>query len=240
MEPAQLWTNGPIYRYRAHPPCTDSLLLADFAETAGVRSCIDLGCGEGLLMLLLCARSPELRIDGVELCEENAALCRRNMADNALSGRVNVIHGDLRLCTNTLPSGAYDLIISNPPYFPAGGGYSSPDAIRSAAREEHGLTPADLCAAAARLCRNGGRFVVVYRSDRLTDLICAMRSAHLEPKRMRFVAHSVEAKPGLVLVEACRNARPGGLVCLPLLVLRGPDGRDSPELKRICHMEDPV
>jgi len=240
MTSTRLWAHGPVYRYKEHPPCTDTLLLADFAGLSGVRRCADLGCGEGLLMLLLSARAPALRVEGVELCPETAERCRHNLIENGLSDRAEVITADLRRCGDFWPAGGFDLVISNPPYFPTGGGRPSPDAVRSAAREEHGLTPAVLCAAAARLCRNGGRFAVVYRPERLSELLCAMSRAGLEPKRLRLAAHSAEARPCLVLVEGCRNARPGGLHCLPLLVLHGPDGTDSPELRRICHLEGAV
>ena len=44
----------------------------------------------------------------------------------------------------------------------------------------------------------------------------------------------IESAPGLCLIEARRGAAPG-LVIEPPLLLRGPDGAESEEIRRIYH-----
>ena len=75
----------------------------------------------------------------------------------------------------------------------------------------------ELCAAAGRLVRNGGRFALVHRPERLADLLEALRSHGLEPKRLRLVQHRADAPPSAVLAEAVRQGRPG-LEILPALL----------------------
>ena len=125
-------------------------------------------------------------------------------------------------------------MVSNPPYFAAGSGLSAPDPARAAARDERSCTLDALCAAAAYLCRWGGSFALVYRPERLAELFCALNAHGLEPKRLRLVQHRFDAAPNLVLVEARRGGKPGLRVEAPLL-LTGPDGGDSEEIKLIYH-----
>jgi tRNA1(Val) A37 N6-methylase TrmN6 len=63
--------------------------------------------------------------------------------------------------------------------------------------------------------KNGGRFALVHRPERLCDLFQALRENRLEPKRLQFL-QSGKNPPSAVLVEAYKQARPG-LRVLPVL-----------------------
>ena len=63
--------------------------------------------------------------------------------------------------------------------------------------------------AAGRLVRNGGRFALCHRPERLVDALSALRAHGLEPKRLKTVSHRPEHPPALILVEAVRQGRPG-------------------------------
>jgi len=73
---------------------------------------------------------------------------------------------------------------------------------------------------------------VLNKPERLTDLLCAMREAALEPKRLRFVCSKPGAAPSLVLAEGRRGGRPG-LTVEPPLLLRQADGSPTAELDAI-------
>ena len=75
---------------------------------------------------------------------------------------------------------------------------------------------------------------LVHRPERLSELLCALTAAGLEPKRLRTVARTADAAPSLVLVGARRGGKPG-LRILPPLTLCAPDGTDSEEIRRIYH-----
>ena len=94
--------------------------------------------------------------------------------------------------------GRFDLVISNPPYFPQNSGKGD-----SPFRMELTATLADFCAAAGGLLRNGGRFALCHRPERLADLFASLRASGLEPKRMKLVS------PKLVLLESVKQGRPG-------------------------------
>ena len=71
-----------------------------------------------------------------------------------------------------------------------------------------------------RVLRYGGRFTLVHRAERLADVLCAMRSHGIEPKRLRFLAKSPDAAPSLLFVEGKRGGK-SGLVIEPPLVPNG-------------------
>lgn len=178
----------------------DALALGDFSSVKpGWRVC-DLGTGSGALLLLLARRAAGLTLTGIDLHPLSARTARENLARNGLRGEV--LCGDLR--TAALPAGGFDLVVSNPPYFPVGSGKSG-----GPARSEESCSLEELCAAAGRLTKNGGRFALCHRPERLTDVLCTLRSCGLEPKRLRLVSREPGRPPWLLLAEAVRQGRPG-------------------------------
>ena len=228
-----LWNGGPLFCQPEHFRLgTDSVLLADFVNPASAARGIDLGCASGAIALLLLCKSSKLHMTGLEILPEAAALAEKNMAVNGLSGRSRIVTGDIRLHRQLITTGSFDLVVSNPPYFPLGSGALSPDGSRAAARGELSCTLEDICTAAAFLCRTGGSFALVHKPERLSEVLCCMSRHGLEPKRLRLVCHRAELAPNLALIEGRRGGRPGMKV-EPLLILRNADGEETDEVKRI-------
>ena len=231
----ELWRGGPVFAQAEHFKLgTDSVLLAAFANAASARRGIDLGCASGAVALLLLSENERLCMTGLEIVPEAAELARANMEKNSLSTRAEIICGDIRRHRELFRSGEFDLVVSNPPYFPLGSGRLSPDKERAAARGETDCTLSDICAAAAFLCRTGGRVCFVHKPERLSELFCAMSARGIEPKRLRLVCHTQNSAPNLVLVEGRRGGNPG-LKIEPALVLRNPDGTETDEILKIYH-----
>ena len=181
----------------------DALALGEFATVRPRWRVCDLGTGSGALLLLLARRTPDLRLAGVEADPLAARTARDNLAANGLPGEL--VLGDWREAP--LPAGVFDLVVSNPPYFPPSSGRGN-DPARM---ELHGGLE-ELCAAAGRLLKNGGRFALCHRPERLCDVLCTLRAHGLEPKRLKLVAHSPAHSPALLLVEAVKGGRPGLVV----------------------------
>ena len=231
----ELWPGGPVFAQAANfRLSTDSVLLADFIHTGGAARGIDLGCGSGILALLLLWRTETLHMTGLELDAEAAALAAENLERNGLAARSRVLTGDIRRHRELFKPGSFDLAAANPPYYTAGSGGISPDPARAAARGEGCCTLEELCAAAAWLLPSGGRFCLVHKPERLSELLCTMTAQGLEPKRLRMVTYRAERAPSLVLVEGRRGGRPG-LTVEPPLILADADGGESAEYRRIYH-----
>ena len=148
----------------------DALALGEFATVRPRWRVCDLGTGSGALLLLLARRAEGLSLTGVERDPLAARTARDNLAANGLPGEL--VLGDWREAP--LPAGVFDLVVSNPPYFPPGSGRGN-DPARM---ELHGGLE-ELCAAAGRLLKNGGRFALCHRPERLCDAVCALRARGL-------------------------------------------------------------
>lgn len=231
----ELWPGGPRFLQSADtfPLGTDSVLLADFANASRARRILDLGCGAGVLTVLLAAKAPGAEVCGIEILPESAQACRKNLEENGYSS-LGILTGDLREHRHIYAAGSFDLVVSNPPYFAAGSGYAAPNDMRAATRDERNCSMEELCQAAAYLTRWGGLFAVVHRPERLSELLCKLTKYGLEPKRLRMVQYQAESAPNLVLVEARRGGK-AGLVIQPPFILTNADGTDTDEVRQIYH-----
>ena len=191
-------------------------LLLTLAERGETHLAVDTG-----LVPLARVLYPFARLHALPLyTRDAAAAARQTFARNGLDTRV--VTGDLR-DRRLFPANAFDLVISNPPWFPTGAGKSG-----GPARSEEGCTLTELCAAAGYLTRPGGRFALVHRPERLPDLFAALRENGLEPKRMALLQHSLSTPPSAALVEAVRQGRPG-LEVLPVQLQEGPQSGAGPQ-----------
>lgn len=227
-----------VYDDELFRPGTDTFLLSSLPRLKpGLRVC-DLGCGTGLLGLLLLQRQKELSVTGIEIQPQAAKLAEACAEANGLTDRFAILQGDLRNIRTLLPGGSFDLVVCNPPYYPPDSGALSPDDPRRTARSEVTCTLDDVCTAAAWLLRWSGSFCLVHKPERMTDLLCSLRASGLEPKRLRFVCKTGGAAPSLVLLEARRGGKPGLTVEAPLL-LQNTDGSPTPELNAIYFRTTP-
>ena len=210
---------------------TDALLLASFSAPRSRDTVCDFGTGCGIIPFCW-LRDGVKQVHAVELQQDACEMLRRSVALNRLEDRFTLLQADIRELRNALPHNALDRIVMNPPYTPLGKGLLSADENARAARHEVYLTPEELFSSAARLLKFGGRFCLCQRPERLTETLCAMREASIEPKRLRFVAQREGKAPWLFLLEGKRGRKPG-LTVEPELHLETPEGEPSAEMRRI-------
>lgn len=199
----------------------DPVLLCAFARIDAGEAVVDLGCGTGVIPLLLAKRTDARHITGIELQPALADRARRSVLLNGFQDRVTILRRDLREVRTVLPPQSREVVVSNPPYRRTGGGKTAPRDERALARHELAGGLEDFLAAATYLLKQGGRFYLIHLAERLAELLAAMREQRLEPKRLR----CVHARPGesarMVLVEGRKNGRPGLSVEAPLYVHEG-------------------
>lgn len=210
----------------AFPLSTDSMVLADFVRLKKGDAILDLGSGCGTLGLLLCAKSPDCRITGIERSEIAHLSAVENIRRNALQTRMESICADLR----DLSANNFDVCVSNPPYF-TGGPVSK---NMGAARHDLFCSADDLMGAASKGLRYGGDFYLVQKPENLA-LLCAGAVNHgLQPKRLRLVYHRPEATPALILLQCKKGGKPG--MKWDMLYLFDTDGTPTEDYKRIYHI----
>ena len=165
--------------------------------------------------MLLLTRGKISEAVAYEVQEYYAHLIERNAEHNRLSDKLRAVCTDvreLRACEEC------DVVFTNPPYMKATGGKNNERDEKAIARHEICGTIDDFCIAAKKLLKYGGAFCAVYRPDRLADLICAMRSADIEPKRATFVHADTESEASMVLIEGKRGGKSGMTLTRPLII----------------------
>lgn len=208
---------------------TDAFLLANFASPRRKDKVCDLCTGNGIVALLTARDfSPQI-IYAVELQEKAyRQLCLSKEASKNES--IRPVHMDLK---DWRSDTQLDLITCNPPYKIDNTGLKNTSLAVTIARHETQCTVYDVCLAAKRSLKFGGRLCICQRPERLADVMQAMREAGIEPKRLRCVQKTAESEPWLILVEG----RLGGSKFLKIekpLIVKGRDGEAySEEMKRI-------
>ncbi|WP_417916790.1 tRNA1(Val) (adenine(37)-N6)-methyltransferase [Candidatus Electronema sp. JC] len=209
----------------------DAVLLAHFCQPAGQGRVLDLGCGCGVISLILCHRHPELRLTGLELQPALAALARSNAEANQLGSRFEVRQGDLRRISGHVQPESFDLVVSNPPYHRVGGGRISQTDECALARHELTADPDSVLAAAAFAVRNRGAFCCIYPAERLATVLAVMTGNKLIPKRLQPVhSYPEDGRARLVLIEAVKNGGEGLRLLPPLYIYQRRKGPYSPEV----------
>jgi len=216
---------------------TDAVLLANFATIRKGDKVIDLGTGGGVIPLLVAAKTQAREIWGLELQEQLAEMAKRSVALNNLEERVKIIQGDLRKVNEGFTAASFQVVISNPPYYPLDRGRQvNPNTTVAIAKHELEATLEDVVKGAAFLVNTNGRAAFVHRPYRLTDILTTMRQYALEPKRLRLVHPHLGSSPSLVLVEGIKRGKPG-LEILPPLYIYDEKGEYTSELQEIYYGE---
>lgn len=216
MRAVPLSARYSIYISDDHAFGTDAVLLADFAAAGKKKlTACDFGTGCGIVPMLLVRAGAVKKAVGVELQEQAVRQAEQTVSENGLTDTVSILQADFTRKLD-LAAGSFDLVTCNPPYAAVGSGILSETDSDQIARHETACSVTEICEAAARLVRFGGRFCICQRPDRLTDYMVAMREAGLEPKRLRFVITRQGEAPWLVLLEGRRGGKPGLAVMPPL------------------------
>lgn len=199
-----------LYRFTS-----DSVLLSRFARAKYRDNVADFCAGSGVVGLHFYALNPMIaHLTLVELQGELAALAKKSVGLNSLEEKCTVLNAAVQSLGREYDD-AFSLILCNPPYERAG--FENKDDKKAICRKELTLTFAELVEAAYRKLKYGGRFAFVHRADRTAELLFALKSRGLEPKRVQYVSGREGDSPYLVMIEAVKGGKEGTAV-LPLLV----------------------
>ncbi|MBR1863059.1 MAG: methyltransferase [Ruminococcus sp.] len=207
---------------------TDAFLLADFAGARHKDLCADFCTGSGIIALLMHKNFRPRKIFALEIQPKAHELLKLSIQRSGIE-TIQPVLGDLKEWKSPME---LDLVTCNPPYKINNTGLKNDLDAVSIARHEMLCTVEDVCAAAARVLKFGGRLCICNRPERLCDVLTAMRSCGLEPKRLRTVHKNPDCPPWLILVEGRKGGRNFMQIEKPLYV-RSPDGGNSQEMKRI-------
>lgn len=200
----------------------DAVLLAGFAQVREGERALDLGTGTGIIPILLEAKTQGKHFTGLEIQADMADMASRSVQYNHLEETIQIVNGDIREASQLFGAASFDVVTSNPPYMNDSHGLKNPDLPKAIARHEVLCTLDDVVREAAKVLKPGGRFYMVHRPHRLIEIITALTSYKLEPKRMKMVHPYVNKDANMVLIEAVRGGRSMLKMEAPIIVYKEP------------------
>ncbi len=147
---------------------TDAVLLACWTNTAVGRNILEIGCGCGVISLILAQRIPEAIITAIDIDEFSTKECFKNFQISPWSDRLLVKHSSLQDFerNSTLQ---FDLIVSNPPFF--NDSLKSVETSKKRARHTDELSYDELISSVSDLLTLDGRFCCVLPFQEMEQFI---------------------------------------------------------------------
>ena len=200
----------------------DAVFLSDFARVKPGETVLDMGTGNGIIPILLSAKTQGRKFTGLEIQQDTAEMARRSVLHNHLEDRIEIVTGDIKEAAEIFKPAFFDVITINPPYMLADHGLRNPDSARAVARHEVLCSLDDILRESMRLLQDKGRFYMIHRPFRLTEIMIKMNHYKIEPKRIQFIYPHIDREPAMMLIEGVRGAKPRVTVEPPIIIYDRP------------------
>ncbi len=165
----------------------DAVLLAGLTKVFEGERILDLGCGCGIVGLILIKRNPAVSIAGIEIQSSLVEMVKQNIKANKAHDSMEVFHCDMKDISEVLEPASFDLVVSNPPYRKLQSGRINPNPQKAVARHEIRATIFDVFNAARFVLKPKGRLALIYTADRLDDMILEAARCSFRMKELRVI-----------------------------------------------------
>lgn len=203
---------------------SDSAILSNFINAKRNDKCLEIGCGNGVVSILVNQKCNPKEIFSFEIQKDIARLANKNVKLNNLSNKIKIINAPIQDYKSFVSENYFDIVFSNPPYLKIHENcLINENKFVAISKHELTLTLKELISCASKLLKFKGKFFIVYKADRLAELIFELKTNNLEPKILLFVAPSYRKNPNIVVVEAIKNGKEG-IKILPTLIANDKNG----------------
>ncbi len=218
----------------------DAVLLADFAlkmqQTKNCTTFVDLGCGNGIIPILLCAQKKELSGSGLEIQPKMADMARRSVELNFLSNKIKIVEGDIKKTEQYFEKACADFVTSNPPYMIVSRGRQSENSAKMIARQELLCNLGDVVNSARFLLKEDGSFCMIHRAERKEEIFSCLKKNGFNDILWQEVRPN--EKKASVLILICAHLKKIGIEAekikkLKELIIYDCDGNYTAEVKKI-------
>ncbi|MFM2486444.1 tRNA1(Val) (adenine(37)-N6)-methyltransferase [Celerinatantimonas yamalensis] len=218
----------------AHDGCamkvgTDGILLGAWCALQQSQRILDVGCGSGLIALMLAQRSAEhVLIDAIDIDADAVHQAQQNVQHSPWVTRIQVMQKDI--VNANIALAYYDHLVSNPPFFVHG--QSFVDERRAIARQTGTLTHQQLLARAAELLVEDGLLSVILpmnAGEQLSRLAC--QQGWWVSRATEVITKAGQRVPHRLLLELCRVPKVTQYECLSLYQS---DGTYSTAYQHLC------
>ncbi|MFL1603399.1 methyltransferase [Riemerella anatipestifer] len=136
---------------------TDAVLLGALATVDNIKTALEVGCGTGIISLMIAQRNPNCSIIAIDIDENASNLAQENFDNSVYQERLKSININFK---EYQPNQKFELIFSNPPYFETN--TSDKDKI---ARQRLTLDFEDLIRKSSQFLSKDGLFAVIIPSE---------------------------------------------------------------------------
>ena len=184
----------------------DAVLLANFVKAKNGGHIIDLCTGSGIVPVLLSAKTSAKRITGIEIQKDIADMANRSVLYNSLEEKIDIINDDIANALKYIKPCSVDTISVNPPYMKDTTGIKNPDLPLAIARHELLTDLETVVGISGKLLKENGKFFMIHKPSRLSEIFAVLKKNRIEPKRIRFVHPYINSKANLVLIEGIKGS----------------------------------
>ena len=212
----------------------DAVLLSDFAKAKRGDRVLDIGTGTGIIPILMEAKTKASKFYAIDIQEESVNMARRSVVLNGLEEKIEIINLDINNVFDKFPQNSFDVVTSNPPYMNIGTGFVNEYDAKAIARHEIFCNLEDIVRNTSKLLKSRGKFYMVHRPNRLSDIIYELKKYKLEPKTIRFVQPFKDKEPNMVLIESLKDGK-SGVKVLPNLIVYESRNKYTEEINKIYY-----
>ncbi|MCH7408782.1 methyltransferase [Belliella sp. DSM 111904] len=184
---------------------TDAVLLGAIAGNEAHRKVLDIGSGTGVISLMLAQRLPQVLVDAVEIDEKAYGQALENFQESPFSERMKLHHVAIQdFCGENVSS--YDLIVSNPPYYPDH--LKSSNYQKNQAMHTDSLSFEDLVRSVDMMLHEDGEFWLILPPAQMDKFVQLAIEDRLYPHQCILVRDKAEKPVIRQIVSFCRNNQP--------------------------------
>jgi tRNA1(Val) A37 N6-methylase TrmN6 len=215
----------------------DAVLLANFSQPAkrADRSIVDLCAGNGAVGLFI-SQKTAARIIEVEIQQRLADMAARSIALNGLTQRMQVLNIDANQIFSYLKKDSIDTVLCNPPYFSdLIASKKNPNQYLAIARHEIKINLRQVIEIASGLLKMKGKFFLVHRPERFSEILANLSQFDLAVKRIRLIYPKKNKDANMILIEAIKAGSRQGMKFTAPLVVYDQAGNYTSEIRKMLY-----
>ena len=155
---------------------TDAALLATWVDLKPNTHVLEIGCGSGVITLMMAQRQPSAHFTGIDVSLDAIKLSESNTQDSGFQSPFTFTHQTIQDYSSDR---LYDTIVSNPPFFESS--TKSPTSLKNTTRHTDTLSLVDLLTHSKRLLLPNGTIQLIYPIRYLDNLFSICQELELYP-----------------------------------------------------------
>ena len=187
---------------------SDSVILANYVKAKKGDTIVDLCSGNGIIAILLTAKTPATKIIGVEIQKALYDIACENVALNNLQDKLQFINMPLQDAYKVLGKESVNVVVCNPPYTKTPHILNVSEEI-AIARHEIKMNLEELIISASRLLKYSGKFYFVHRVERLQEIMNLLQKNQMQAKEITPIYPNNKKEGYLVMIMAVKKGNPG-------------------------------